>query len=188
MADLENEVNEQEEFSEEDSGEEKSGKKFSFVKMGLPILLVQVVIAYLLANYVIVPKLYGNSDSTAQASATENAVADSAESEDSGETPEFGKIFTIEDVIVNPAESEGGQFVLINFGFEVKDDSDIKTLEERQIQVRDFLIKILSAKTVTQLDGPDDKEVLRQEVKAAVKDLLPPKHLMNVYFSNYIIQ
>lgn len=183
MADLENEVDQQEEFSEEESG-----KKFSFVKMGIPILLVQVVIAYLLANYLIVPKLYGNSGTTAKASVTEEAIADSSESEDSSETPDFGKIFTIEDVIVNPAQSEGGQFVLINFGFEVKDDLDLKTLEERQIQVRDLLIKILSAKTVAQLDGPDDKEVLRREVKETVKNLLPAKHLMNVYFSNYIIQ
>lgn len=156
-------------------------KNFSFVKVGIPVLLAQIVIAYLLASYVIVPRLYG--DSAVASEQTENA-----DEPEEAEMPEFGKIFAVEDVIANPADSQGSQFVLINFGFEVKEDNDVKLMSDRQIQVRDILLNILSTKTLAQLDGPDDKEILRQEVKEALKKLLPPNHLMNVYFSNYIIQ
>ncbi|GAB4364576.1 MAG: hypothetical protein Kow0042_03260 [Calditrichia bacterium] len=169
------------ESNEPEVPESSGEKKFSFMTIGVPVLLVQIVIAYFLANNFIVPRLYGDSASV-------NAAESSAEIHQSEALPEFGKIFTIEDIIVNPAESRGMQFVLINLGFEVKKESDLKLLEERKIQVRDLLIKVVSQRTLSQLDGPEDKEQLRLAIKEEMEKLLPPNHLMNVYFSNYIIQ
>ncbi len=190
MPENENEVMESGEETGTGQEEQPSPvKSFSFTKVGIPVLLIQVILAYFLASQVILPRLYGKNKNTTKGE--KEAVANRAsenDSEESQETPKFGKIFSLEDVIVNPAESKGMQFVLINFGFEVSEDKDLETLKNREVQVRDILIRILSSKTLEQLDGPDDKEVLRQEVKEAVKPLLPPGHLMNVYFANYIIQ
>jgi flagellar FliL protein len=180
------------EATEVESQEEESQtpeKKFSFVKMGIPILLVQILLAYFLANYIIVPKLYGNSSSKSREEGVEEAEAEESDGdEEEGENSDFGKIFTVEDVIVNPAQSKGAQFVLINFGFEVKSDGDVEKMKAREVQIRDILIRIISSKTIDQLDDAQDKEQLRQEIKEAVKPLLPEGHLLNVYFANYIIQ
>jgi len=195
MAELENEVMEENHDMEDDAGYQMTtSKKISFIKIGLPVLLVQAIVAYFLANYIIVPRLYGNASPTEK----KNVQKEIEQSKGSGESEnnkdnestsqKFGKIFALEDVIVNPAMSNGGQFVLINFGFEVEDNSDIEILKSREVQIRDMLIKILSSKTLSELDGPDDKESLRYEVKNSIKSILPPRHLLNVYFSNYIIQ
>jgi len=190
MPENENELIEpREETGAEQEEQPTPAKSFSFTKVGIPVLLIQVILAYYLASQVILPRLYGKNKNASKSE--KEAVVDregGEDSEESEEAPKFGKIFSLEDVIVNPAESKGMQFVLINFGFEVKEDSDLEILKKREVQVRDILIKILSSKTLDQLDGPNDKEILRQEVKEAVKHLLPPKHLMNVYFANYIIQ
>ena len=182
--------NSQEEAQEEESQEPK--KKFSFVKMGIPILLLQILLAYFLASNVIVPKLYGNSSKpkteSVEESESEGEEAEGEDEEGEEEGSDFGKIFTVEDVIVNPAQSKGAQFVLINFGFEVKSDGDVEKLKAREVQIRDILIRIISSKTIDQLDDSQDKEKLRQEIKEAVKALLPEGHLLNVYFANYIIQ
>ncbi|GAB4337290.1 MAG: hypothetical protein Kow0037_19850 [Calditrichia bacterium] len=183
------------ENGEDEAQSEEGGKKFSFVKLGMPVLLVQIILAYFLASNFIVPRLYGDaatpqgkevasgSDSTHVGDSTNTEKEESEE-----DAREFGQIFSVDDVIVNPAGSNGMQFVLINFGFEVRTEDDVKLLETRQIQVRDLLLRILSKRTMEQLDGPDDKESLRAEVKEELGKLLPENHLMAVYFSNYIIQ
>lgn len=173
-----------EENQPEDASQGKE-KKFSFIKVGIPVLLLQIVLAYFLADYVIVPKLYGGSGK-------EKAQQEKSQDQGNGSADEaagsFGKIFTVEDVIVNPANSKGAQFVLINFGFEVKNDADVNFLKAREVQIRDILIQTISAKTIDQLDDAQDKEALRQEIKKAVAPLLADGHLLNVYFANYIIQ
>ncbi len=177
----ENEELAQAESEQNEEQESQNSGKISLLKVGVPMLLVQVVLAYFIASNFIVPRLYGDANS---AEAGNSQSGEIAERED----VHFGKIYKVEDVIVNPADSKGMQFVLINFGIEVKDGSDVSLLEKREIQVRDILIKVLSSKTLAELDGPQDKEVLRKEVKNNLKGILPPDHLMNVYFSNYIIQ
>ena len=165
----------------------KETKRFSMVKVGIPVLVVQVVLSYFLANYLIVPMFFD------QASAHGSAEAAKGEAEarpDSGEKEEreYGVIHQMEDIIVNPAESQGSQFLLINLAFEVKSEDDVELLKQRDVIVRDILIQLLSGKTLLELDGPDDKELLRKEIIESVSQLLPEGHLYNVYFSNYIIQ
>lgn len=170
----------------EENEDQSSGKpKFNLIKVGVPLFVVQVVIAFLLANYVIVPLIFGSASSVKKISAEQAGDEKNGEKET---RPEFGKIFTVEDVIANPADSKGMQFVLINLGFEVKDDADVETMKAREVQIRDILINILSAKMLSELDGADDKENLRVQIKEAIKNILPEGHLLNVYFSNYIIQ
>jgi flagellar FliL protein len=161
---------------------ENEEKRFSFFKVGLPVILIQAVVAYFLASNFIVPRIYGKTGNV--------KVAETKETKEIEEKPkdDFGQIYNLDEVIVNPADSQGMQFVLINFGFEVQTEKDIKTLSEREVQLRDIIIKILGAKTLAELDGPDDKENLRREVKKALNPILPKHHLLNVYFSNYIIQ
>ncbi len=157
--------------------------KKSFLKFGLPMLIVQIVVAYFLASYVIVPMFIDKAKAETAAKAEKQDDEDSNEKED-----DFGFIYMVEDVIVNPAESQGEQFVLVNIAFELKEEDDVKRMEKREPKIRDMLIKIISSKTITQLDGADDKEALRLEIKKNAEKLVPANHLNNVYFVNYIIQ
>ena len=155
-------------------------KQVSLIKVGLPLLLVQILIAYFLATYVLVPMFFDQ----AKANSYEEATKEDSEEEE--EERSFGVIYQLEDLIVNPAQSD--QFLLLNLALEVKEEDDTKILDERKVIVRDILIRILSGKTIDQLDGPEDKENLRNEIKESISPVLPKGHLYNVYFSNYIIQ
>ncbi|RMF59891.1 MAG: hypothetical protein D6748_05305 [Calditrichaeota bacterium] len=161
--------------------------KKSFLKVGLPVLLVQIVVAYFLASYVIVPMFIAKANAEpATEEKSDEAVPDDEKEET--EDDSFGFIFLVEDIIVNPAESKGEQFVLVNIAFEVKEEDDIKRMEKREPLIRDMLIRIISSKPIDLLDGPDDKEALRLEIKENATPLLAEGHLKNVYFVNYIIQ
>lgn len=161
----------------ENAGKKGGGK--SFFKVGIPVLIVQIIAAYFLASYLILPTFFD------RANANPNDASESAAAEDDRD---FGFIFKVEDVIVNPAESQGAQFVLVNIAFEVKEEGDMESLKTREAKIRDSLINIISGKTIDQLDGPDDKEALRLEIKEQVAKMLPKDHLYNIYFVNYIIQ
>ncbi len=173
-------------IEEELQSPSKTGK---WLKIGVPVILVQIIAAYFLASYLIIPMFFDQANAgTKDKAGTEEQAGAADEEADQNEDKEFGYIFKVEDVIVNPAESRGSQFVLINIAFEVEEEDDIAELERREPQIRDILIRIISSKTIDQLDGPDDKELLREEIKGPVGALLKKGHLNNVYFVNYIIQ
>lgn len=185
MADFENEVLEKEAEKVLDEAPAAASKP-AFLKVVLPILLAQLILAYFLASSVLVPAFV---DSPEESSAAE--ASSSVDEASQGEQPtgrDFGIIHTLEDIIVNPKNSEGGRFILINLALEVSSNSDIDILKTRDVQLRDILIQLISGKTITELDDPQDKENLRQEIRSAISGILPPGHLRNVYFSNYLIQ
>lgn len=160
--------------------------KGRLLKVGVPVLLVQVIVAYFLASSIIVPSLVKN----ATAGATEKAGAEAApdDKEDASDGEEFGSIYRLDDIIVNPAQSRGAQFVLVNLAFEVAKEDEVKELEKREVQLRDLIIQLISSRTIDQLDDASDKDSLRVAISNQVKAAIPKLHLKNVYFSNYIIQ
>ncbi len=170
-------ADEEKELVEEGGGEPSEGKGLFNLKLAIPIIIGQIVISYFLASFVIVPAFF----SPAQA-------GESRAAEEEEEPEEFGVVYQLEDVIVNPAESQGARYVVVNIAFEVAGEGDVGLLEKREPQLRDLLIQLISSKPVERLDGPDDKEKLRVEIKDKVEKLLPKNHLKNVYFVNYIIQ
>ena len=163
---------------EEEEGKEKKGFKLE-LKLAIPILLAQLVIAYFLAGFVIAPMVV----STAKAGVVKEVEEDEPE-----EDSEFGVVYQVEDIIVNPAESGGSHYVVMNIAFEVDSDDDIAHLEKMDAKLRDVLIRTVSSKTIDELDGPDDKEMLRQEIFDKVGEMLPKRHLNNVYFVSFILQ
>lgn len=155
----------------------KSGFKLD-IKIAIPILLAQIITSYLLASFVIVPAFF----SPVQA-------GQEVEEEEEGDDGEFGIVYQVEDIIVNPAESGGTHYVVINMAFELDSEEDSEILHKKDPKLRDILIRTISSKTIEQLDGPDDKEQLRMEIMEQVSELLPKKgNLDNVYFVSFIIQ
>ncbi len=168
-------------LGEDELAGEGQDKKINLIKVGLPVVAVQLILAFVAANYFIVPKFFSSPVAT---DSTLTAVEDT-----SGEAPssKFGAIYNLEDVIVNPAQSDG-QFILINLAIEVNSNQDIEILKKRDVQARDILIRLISGKTISELDGPEDKEKLRDEIKEQMGQIIPESHLRNIYFSNYLIQ
>ncbi len=176
--------NTEELLEQEAEQEQPKSSKISMVKVGIPIFIVQLIIAYFIASKFIVPKFF----SGAHAATVQTSEAASSSQEDGAGDNNFGVIYSLEDVIVNPAHSKGGQFILINLALEVKSNADVDIIKKKEVMIRDILIRLISGKTIDELDGPEDKENLRQEILDKISKVLPKNHLLNVYFSNYLIQ
>jgi flagellar FliL protein len=158
---------------------------FSMKKMliiGLPLFVVQLGLVYFLLVKFVAP-----SNSPAGES---SSPAETAEGKAAGEGVEqpLQKIFLIKDLIVNPAGTNGTRFLLTTIGFEVSTGEGLRELETKDIQVRDVLNTILTAKGLNDLVDVGQRDELRAEISEKVGGMLRSGSLTNVYFSKFIIQ
>jgi flagellar FliL protein len=160
--------------------------------IGLPIFIVQLVAVYFITANVLMPG--GNSGAVKEEGKTEETTK--ATEEKSGETEEGknsekgtgGLIFSVDDMIVNPAQTNGKMLLLASLGLSVESEESKKVLEEKQVIVKDAIISVLSSKNVTQLSSPTYRDTLKAEILKNLSAQMPGSKVSNIYFSKFIIQ
>ncbi len=172
MADKKKQENQEQQEAEESKS--KSGGLLKTVLMiGLPLMIVQTGVAYFLVSKVVkVPQ------------AVEEVKEEEPEPEEEGPS----KLYVIEDVIINPAGTSGSRFLNATVALEYADAELEQELTENEVQIRDILINILASKTIDELDGPEDRLKLKQEILDKCNEYLKKGKLKRVYFSNFIMQ
>ncbi len=144
------------------------------------IVIVQALIAIGLTQFVIVPKLGVQG---ADVAGTE------AVSEEAAEMPEMGALVGLEEIIVTLAgDSKRPRYLRINVNIEVKDQLTADIVMTRLPQLRDVVIMVLSDKTAEELSHPAGKKGLRDEIFRRLDEKMPEGILMNVYFSDLVVQ
>ncbi|MFQ6008943.1 MAG: flagellar basal body-associated protein FliL, partial [Candidatus Zixiibacteriota bacterium] len=102
----------------------------------------------------------------------------------SGHDGETSTIYTIKDIVINPAGTGGTRFLSVSFAFELRAPELEKEFEAREPVIRDALITILSSKTVAQLTDPKEKEIVAKRVS----QLLRTEQLAGVYYTDFVLQ
>ncbi len=97
-------------------------------------------------------------------------------------------IYTIRDIVINPAGTGGTRFLSVSFGFELGTPELEAVFMAREAVIRDALITILSSKTVAQLTDPKEKEIIRYQIKKRVSDLIHSEGLAGVYYTDFVLQ
>jgi flagellar FliL protein len=172
---------------------EKSPSMFKpkVLLIGLPIFIVQLVAVYFITANIL---LSGHTKSASQTEdgKTENTTEQSQE-ENSGKEGEHNTntaalIYSLDDLIVNPANTNGKMLLLASVGLSVESEESKKTLEEKQVVVKDAVISVLSSKSVTQLGSATYRDTLKVEILKNLSVQLPGSKVNNIYFSKFIIQ
>jgi flagellar FliL protein len=143
------------------------------------IVIVQALVAIGLTQYVLVPKL-----TVQQATMNPDNMADLT-----AEVPQRGVMVGLEDIIVTLAgDSRRPHYLRININLEVKDKVTAEGVKMRLPQMRDVVIMTLSEKSLEDLSKPGGKMNLRAEIFKRLDDSISGGKLMNVYFSDLVIQ
>ena len=146
------------------------------------IVVVQALVAVALTQFVIVPRL------GVQAADAGGQAAIEAE-EKAAEAPQLGVLVDLKEIIVTLAgESARPRYLRISVSLEVKDQVTATVVGGRLAQLRDIVIMVLSDKTAEVLTTPDGKKGLRDEIFRRVAEKMPEGTLMNVYFSDLVVQ
>lgn len=160
----------------------KSGINPKIFIFGLPVFIVQLVAVYFITANILLHKIEGRTlaesgkDSKGLVAGNSKAM-------------ELGKfIYTIDDMIVNPAGTDGKRLLLTSVGLDVPQQKMEEELKTREAMVKDIIISTLSSKTIPELNNTAYRDTLKSAISKKVTMLIPAVKVNNVYFSKYIIQ
>ncbi len=157
----------------------------------LAIIVADAYAAYFLVVKGIAPRMAEAQVVRAaqEADAVEEPAAETEEVHAEEEVaPGVGSITPIEDIVVNPAGSGGTRYLCTTVALESTKPAVADEVVEREPQIRDALIEILSKRTVEDLSALSTREELRAEIKTAVNGLLVSGDVVGVYLSNFVLQ
>ena len=164
----------------------KKGFNIKILLIGLPLFIIQLVAVYFITANILINKLQPASNKGIAADST--LAAELPPEKKASKKDEAGAfIVPIKGVIVNPKNSGGQHYLMVNLGIDVDTQEHQKLLEERSIIVKDLLLNYLSSKTMQELMAPSFKEELKKTLEASIKKLMKGIKVNNIYFSKYIV-
>lgn len=178
--------------SEGGAGPSSSKSKLSLktlILIGLPLVMVQAVIAYFIVTSYISPRLPEAKPRVEQK--TQQADGRTASEIDLSKHA----IISVEDVIVNPAGSQGQRYLSVSVVLYVPSqvEAQITLLEP---EIRSVIIEQISRKRLDELDDYRDQQILREEIREHLNALLKNQfgaslkgaEIPRLVFSKYTLQ
>ena len=151
--------------------DKKKSKQSIFQRFGKYFLILFLVLGQVFVAYSIINKNYDSIYSYTQSLIPE----------------ERGKI-ELKEIIVNPADTNGQRYLLIQFSLELGSKDDQALIENNRSKVRNNIINYLSGKTVSELQGVKGKEDLRVELIQLINNAIGSRSVRNLYYSKYVMQ
>jgi len=99
-------------------------------------------------------------------------------------------VHTIDNLVLNPAESGGQRFLLLTIAFELKDAATLDAMKARDAELRDVVLQSIGAKSVEYLADMAQRDSLKSELKTVAGKLFPDKKgvIRRIYFPQFVIQ
>jgi len=146
----------------------------------LPVLLLPAVAGAYLA-YSQYPRLAQAADKIG----IEYGATVAAEEE---EAIQYGVFTTIGELLINPAGSGGKGFLVVSIGLETKSGAVITEIEEKDIVVRDAILRLLSEHTKEELASIAFRTSLKDEILQELNSVLDRGKIDRLYFTQYLLQ
>jgi flagellar FliL protein len=97
-------------------------------------------------------------------------------------------VYRLDNIIVNPAGSQGTRFLMASVAFELPDARLEARLRERDFQVRDAIIATLERQSLQMLMAPGARDSVKRQIGLAVLPLTGLKRPVAVYLPQFVIQ
>jgi len=165
----------------------KIGFNNKIILFGLPLFVVQLIAVYFITANILLSKMHGAAESMEESTANDS-ISISTDSVLKPGVELCRYIYSVEDIIVNPAQTDGKRLLLATVGFDLGSEEQKTELSNKEVLVKDIIISALSGKTLPQLNDNLYKDTLKIEIKKKVMQYIPGVKLNSIYFSKYIIQ
>lgn len=101
---------------------------------------------------------------------------------------EYGVFSELDALTVNPAGSNGRNFLQVKLGLEAQEEATFEELTSKEPVVRDAVLKILSSYSVEQLGRLEARDSLRTEIRSSINGILDEGEIQRLYFTQYVLQ
>jgi flagellar basal body-associated protein FliL len=105
-----------------------------------------------------------------------------------GSLPDFTTMYDLEEIVVNPAQSNGQRFLVVGITLELYHHDTVPNIERQKVRVRERIHKTVGSRSVNQLVMFDEREIMREDLISEINDILGARSVRNLYFTRYIIQ
>lgn len=145
------------------------------------------VLGGLLAAFVVAPRIIAKQAPVAADSAAAEAQAGKGEKSKGGEG-EPTKLVELENIIVNPAGSQGNRFLMTSVAVAVADEKVQKSLDDSKVELRDKVTGVLESMSMNQLTAPGARDTLKSRIAAVVGEMVGPRVEVKVFLPQFVIQ
>jgi flagellar basal body-associated protein FliL len=101
---------------------------------------------------------------------------------------EVGQFFELSDIVVNPANTSGNRYLVLEIGLEAKEEELIIEAASKEIWLRDAINTLLTNKTETELLDVSKRSLLKKEILKLINSRMQEGKFSKVYFKKYIMQ
>lgn len=163
---------------------EKKGINIKIFLFGMPLFIAQLIAVYFITANILVKRIQVNNSS-----ATQNPVEKNIAAQQEAKQNNSGKfVYMVDDLIVNPANTDGKKLLLSSIGFDVASDHDQKELKAKDVILKDAVISVLTSKDLEKLANIAYRDTLRTEIIKRLNGVMPDVKINTIYFSKYILQ
>ena len=99
-----------------------------------------------------------------------------------------GQVVTLAPFLVNLADPLGRRYIKLSMDVEVRESSDVATLNAGMPRVRDSILMILSSKTFEDISTTEGKILLKSDIINRINQILGGPRVIQVYFTDLVIQ
>jgi len=94
---------------------------------------------------------------------------------------------TIDNLILNPAESGGSRFLIATLVLDTDDETRAE-IESRDAEIRDLLHTVLDARTVDELSDIGLRDEIREQLRSALNTMLGYEGVHRIFLPQFVIQ
>ncbi len=171
------------EEKENQGQEEKEEKKEGGSKLLLIVIIILLLLLLIIGGLVAYFLLSGNEQKQQQPQMQKMEKKHKVNS-----MAEIGPIYPLDPFIVNLVSPNADRYLKCKIDLELDSPNLQKEIEKKLPAIRDLIIRILSSKTVEEIQTAKGKEKLKEEIKRKINQILTTGEIRNVYFTEFVIQ
>ena len=171
-------------------GAEQPAKKPGMMPI-IAAALVGILVGAAAGSFVIGPKL-ASSMHIGTGSPADSAKLAEAEAP-AGKEGKEGKegatnVHMIENLVLNPAGSNGARFLLVSVGLTMNSIGAAARVKEQDGEVRDIVLRVLGSRSIADLSEVGNRDRLQQDMLVAVDSLFKGHSVKSVYFPQFVLK
>lgn len=166
----------------EEIGEEGKKKKGGGIPIRIPsfIYYIPILLALIFGGYYIYKNFFS-------APAEEEKIEQKSV-EVARVAVKRGVMFPAWSLVINLADANVPRFLKVTFTFELDRAIAIAEMQEKEPIIKDAIIGLISSKTMAELRGYEAQLVLKEELISRINAILETGRIINVYFTEFIVQ
>jgi flagellar FliL protein len=143
------------------------------------------ILGGLVATFVVAPRIIARQ---APPAADSTAAGEEPAEGEHGSKGEPARLVELENIIVNPAGSQGNRFLMTSIALAVADEKGQKLLDESKVELRDKVTGVLENMTMSQLTAPGARDTLKARIAVVAAQMLGPRASVKVFLPQFVIQ